>query len=93
MVAHKKPGDIRLCVDLRNVSKVIVEDKFPIPNIQDLFAELRGATVFSFLDLASAYHQLLLHDESRDMTTFITHEGLFRFKRVWFELSLAPSAL
>lgn len=92
VVVHKKSGDIRLCVDLRSVNKAIVEDKFPLPNIQDLFAELRGATVFSSLDLASAYHQLLLHEDSRDMTTFITHEGLFRFKRVCFGLCSAPSA-
>ena len=92
VVVHKKSGDIRLCVDLREVNKAIVEDKFPLPNIQDLFAELRGASVFSSLDLASAYHQVLLHEESRDMTTFITHDGLFRFKRVCFGLSSAPSA-
>ena len=92
VVAHKKSGDVRLCVDLRDVNKAIVEDKFPIPNIQELISELRGATVFSTLDLTSAYHQLLLHEESRDLTTFITLEGLFRFKRVCFGLSSAPSA-
>jgi len=56
-----------------------------------LFTEPRGATVFSPIDLASAY-QMLLHPDSRDITAFITHEGLFRFRRVRFGLASAPSA-
>ncbi|XP_054759514.2 uncharacterized protein K02A2.6-like [Lytechinus pictus] len=92
VVVNKKNGDIRLCVDLRDVNRAIVEDKYPLPHIEELLSEMRGATVFSTLDLKSAYHQLLLHEDSRHLTTFITHEGLFQFKRVCFGLSSAPSA-
>ena len=76
VVAYKRSGDVRLCVDLREVNKAILIDKYPLPHIQELIAELRGSTVFSTLDL----------------TAFITHDGLFRFKRVCFGLASAPSA-
>ena len=92
VVAYKRSGDVRLCVDLREVNKAILIDKYPLPHIQELIAELRGSTVFSTLDLTSAYHQLLLHEDSRDLTAFITQDGLFRFKRVCFGLASAPSA-
>lgn len=91
VVAAKKSGDVRLCVDLREVNKAIVVDKFPLPDIGELFSELEGSTVFSKMDLASAYHQLELDEESRDLTAFITHDGLYRFKRVCFGLASAPS--
>ena len=80
------------CVDLRNVNEAIVEDKFPLPHIDELLSEMRGSKVFTTLDLTNAYHQLLLHEDSRHLTTFITHKGLFRYKRVCFGLSSAPSA-
>nr|XP_054765813.1 uncharacterized protein K02A2.6-like [Lytechinus pictus] len=91
VVAAKKSGSIRLCVDLREVNKAIVVDSYPLPDIGELFSELEGSTVFSKMDLASAYHQLELDEESRDLTAFITHDGLYRFKRVCFGLASAPS--
>ena len=66
-------------------------DKHPLPNIEEMFSNLRGAKYFSKLDLKSAYHQLELHPDSRDITTFITYEGLFRYKRVCFGLASAPA--
>ena len=81
VVVYKKSGRVRLCVDLREGNKAVIVDKYPLPNIQELLGELRGASVFSSLDLNSAYHQLQLHKDSRDLTAFITHVGLFRFKR------------
>ena len=57
-----------------------------------MMSMLRGATVFSTIDLEIAYFQLLLHEESRDLTAFIIHEGLFRFCRVPYGLASAPSA-
>lgn len=92
VVVGKKSGDVRLCVDLREVNKAIVVDKYPLPDITELFTQLHGSKVFSKLDLVSAYHQLELEESSRDLTAFITHEGLFRFKRVCFGLASAPSA-
>lgn len=79
-------------MDLREPNKAIVIDSHPLPHIEEVFAELRGARMFSTLDLQSAYHQVPLHEESRDLTAFITHEGLFRFCRVPDGLASAPSA-
>ncbi|XP_064469649.1 uncharacterized protein K02A2.6-like [Ornithodoros turicata] len=92
VVVRKSNGSIRLCVDLREVNKAIIMDVFCLPHIEEMLNSLSEATVFSKLDLASAYHQLQLDEQSREITTFITHEGLYRFKRVCFGLSSAPAA-
>ena len=92
VVTRRKNGAVRMCVDLREPNKAVVMDSHPLPHMDDLFSEMRGATVFSTIDLANAYHQVLLAEESRDMTAFITHEGLFRFRRVPYGLCSAPSA-
>ena len=91
VVAFKSSGDIRLCVDLRTVNKAIIVDTYPLPDIDEIFIQLSGATHFSKLDLKSAFNQLELDEESRHLTTFITHEGLFRYKIVCFGLASAPS--
>lgn len=92
VVTTRKGARIRLCVDLREPNKAIVADSHPLPHMEELLSELRGALVFSTIDLASAYHQLPLHEDSRDLTAFITHEGLFRYCRVPYGLASAPSA-
>ena len=68
---------MHLCVDLREVNKAVIPDVYPIPPIQELLCELHDAKVFSQLDMKSAYHQLELHPNSRDLTAFITHDGLY----------------
>ncbi|XP_049271184.1 uncharacterized protein K02A2.6-like [Rhipicephalus sanguineus] len=92
VVVRKKDDSIRLCVDLREPNKAIVVDSFPLPYTEELLHSLNGARYFSKLDLASAYYQVTLHPDSRDLTAFITHDGLFRFKRVCFGLASAPAA-
>lgn len=92
VVVQKPNGTIRLCVDLREVNKAIIVDGFPLPHTEELLHHLVGATRFSKLDLKAAYHQLELTRESRELTTFVTHEGLFRFRRVCFGLASAPAA-
>ncbi|CAM4562393.1 unnamed protein product [Caretta caretta] len=87
VVTQKKGGGIRLCVDLREPNKAIVIDSHPLPHIEEVFAELCGAKMFSTLDLQSAYHQVMLQEDSRDLTAFITHEGLFHFKHVPYGLT------
>ena len=66
LFVKKKDGTLRLCIDYRNLKKVIVKNKYPLPRIDDLFDQMRGAKVFSNIDLRSGYHQ----EESR-MKTFI----------------------
>ncbi len=81
-----------MCVDLREANKAVIMDSYLLPHIDELLSKLCGATVFSTIDLESTYFQLPLHEESRDLTAFITHEGLFRFCCVPFGLASAPSA-
>ncbi|XP_064479133.1 uncharacterized protein K02A2.6-like [Ornithodoros turicata] len=92
VVVKKKDGSIRLCVDLREPNKAVIPDCFPLPHTDELLNALSGSTRFSKLDLASAYYQVPLHPESRDLTAFITHDGLYRFKRVCFGIASAPQA-
>ncbi|ROL53190.1 hypothetical protein DPX16_21123 [Anabarilius grahami] len=72
VVIQKKTGGIRLCVDLREPNKAVVIDSHPLPHIEEIFTELRGASMFSTIDLQNAYHQVTLHEDSRDLTAFIT---------------------
>ncbi len=81
-----------MCVDLRGPNKAVIVDSYPLPHMEEMMTLLQGATVFSTIDLESAYHQVPLHEDSRDLTAFITHKGLFRFCRVPYELASAPSA-
>ena len=91
VVVKKKSGGLRLCVDLRAVNKAIIPDKYPLPTIEELTAQFHGSTTFSKLDLRQGYLQVPLHPESRNLTAFITHKGVFRYKHMAFGLSSAPS--
>ena len=83
------PDQIRLCIDMRIPNKAILRERHPSPTTDDLIEKLNGAAYFSKLDLSSGYHQLELDEESRDITTFATHEGLKRYKRLNFGTSSA----
>ena len=89
VVGRKRDGSVRLCVDMRQVNRAVITDGYPLPRIEDVMDRLRGSAVFSRLDLKDAYHQLELHPDSRDLTTFVSHQGLYRFKRVNFGLASA----
>ena len=89
VVGRKRDGSVRLCVDMRQVNRAVVTDGYPLPRIQDVLDRLSGSQVFSRLDLKDAYHQLELHPDSRDLTTFTSHQGLYRFRRVNFGLASA----
>lgn len=92
VIVRRTDGRIRMCVDPRAPNQAVVINSFPLPHIDELLCSLRGASCFSKLDLASAYHQVRLDPVSRVLTAFITHEGLFRFKRVCFGLASALAA-
>ena len=78
----KKDGGIRLCVDMREANQAIERERHTIPTLQDFKAEVNGSKFFSKIDLKQAYHQLELHPDSRFITTFSTHEGLYQYKRL-----------
>ena len=84
VVIPKKDGDVRLCVDMRMPNKAIQRERHPMPTVDDLIHKLNGATVFTKLDLRAGYHQLSLAEESRHITTFATHKGLHRYKKLNF---------
>ncbi|KAJ1119863.1 hypothetical protein NDU88_008048 [Pleurodeles waltl] len=85
----KQPGAIRLCVDMRLPNKAIKRERHITPTMDDIIADLNGAQWFSKLDLNAGYHQLELDPESRNITTFSTHVGLRRYKRLSFGVSSA----
>ena len=90
VVVPKPGGDIRVCVDMRLANKAIIRERHPIPTIEEILYQMNGATVFSKLDLKWGFHQIVLNENSRPITTFVTHRGLFRYKRLMFGINSAP---
>ncbi|XP_075550350.1 uncharacterized protein LOC142583755 [Dermacentor variabilis] len=84
-----QPDEIRICIDMRVVNTVIQRERHLCPTVDDVIIALNGATMFSNLDLKNGYHQLELDPSSRQLTTFSTHVGLFRSKRLNFGISSA----
>lgn len=81
----------RLVVDYRDLNKKVIPDKFPLPRIDDILDQLGRAKHFSVLDLQAGFHQIELEESSRDVTSFSSDSGSYRFKRVPFGLSISPS--
>ena len=90
VVAPKPSGDIRLCVDMRRANEAIIRERLPIPTIDEVLESLNGSGVFSKLDLRWGFHQIELDPDSRDITAFATHDGIFRYKRLSFGVNAAP---
>ena len=90
VVIPKADGDIRICVDMRCANQAIVRERQPIPTIEEVLHDLNGSTVFSRVDLKWGFHQILLAEESRHVTTFVTHRGLYRYTRLMFGVTSAP---
>ena len=87
----KKDGTLRMCIDYRQINKVTVKNKYPLPRIEDLFYQLKGAGVFSKIDLRSGYYQLRVKDVDVPKTTFRTRYGHYKFLVMPFGLTNAPA--
>jgi hypothetical protein len=81
----------RMCIGYRSLNEVTVKNKYPLPRIEDLFDQLRGAVVFSKIDLRSCYHQLRIRPSNIPKTPLITKYGLYEFTVMSFGLTNAPA--
>lgn len=89
VVVLKKNGGIRLCVDMRVANSAIIREPYQIPTLNEILHEFNGCTKSTTLDLNQGYHQLSLDPESRDLTAFACHRGIFRYTRLIFGMSAA----
>jgi hypothetical protein len=90
LFVKKKDGTLRLCIDFRQLNKVTVKNKYPLPRIDDLFDQLKGAKIFFKIDLRLRYHQVTIKDEYINKTAFRRRHGHYEFTVVPFGLSNAP---
>lgn len=90
LLVRKKNGEQRMCIDYRKLNSLTIQDRYPLPRIDDQIDRLRGGKYFTSLDLKSGYYQIPMNNEAKKYTAFSTYAGLYEFNRMPFGLTNAP---
>lgn len=91
VLVEKRNGEHRLCVDYRPLNSITVRTPFPMPNLEEQFAQLAGNKYFTTLDLKMGYHQIKMDESSKKYTSFMTTHGRYEYNRMPFGLVNAPT--
>ncbi|XP_055307800.1 uncharacterized protein K02A2.6-like, partial [Sitodiplosis mosellana] len=88
----KPSGDIRICGDYKvTINRFLIDFKYPLPRIDQIFASMQGDILFTKLDMSNAYNQLVLDDEAQKLCTWSTHKGIFKMTRLPFGVKIAAA--